>query len=631
MPHSFRRWSLCLAAVLVWQTGCTTTNLPLPRQPINRANVVSFIEQQEERLSENQQDPDAAFELARARYFQKELKPAEQAVRVAVQGSPLNPEYLELLGQVLYAQGKYAEAIKEWNAALQVDSDRLSLYVHLALGYEQIRELGKSLVSLDEVLQRDDKYTEAYFHLGRLQLKRQEFDQALEAVESMLVLEPTSREGQLLQLRIYVAQGNYYPANLLANQLLEQSPQWVEVLREQLRLFYMQQQTEEALSRIKELARMGRLEPEDQLLYALLLRGQGRATAARQVLEDLLRRQPENVEALLGLSQLSLQSGDYDQALELVEHALEINNQRSDLYYLRASLLFQRRDYLRGDLALARALELDDRPMPYQLLDARRKLMRGEVQQVEQQLERLRQRDPTNVYLLTLQADLLVTQQRYGQAESLLRQALVVQETFSLRFSLARVLYLQRQYSRALSYTEELLKDFPSHWESVYLHAMNLLQLEQAEQALTLAEAFLAREESQGLAHRLVADIYRYRGEEQAAQEVLVRGLERHPRQPYLVEALSSSYLVTRQYTEARVILENALRSESPFQSVFLDRLATVYRQLNDQGAYLRTLRQFQQLQDPIAIQQTLAVPPLFQLLSPEPELGELSAALLSQ
>ena len=100
--------------------------------------------------------------------------------------------------------------------------------------------------------------------------------------------------------------------------------------------------------------------------------------------------------------------------------------------------------------------------------------MRGELQQVEYIIEKLKQQDPTNVYLLTLQADLLVTQGRYDRAEALLRQALVVRETFSLRFSLARVLYLQRQYSRALSYTEDLLKDFPTHWESVYLQAMIL-------------------------------------------------------------------------------------------------------------------------------------------------------------
>ena len=84
----------------------------------------------------------------------------------------MNAEYLELLGMVLYASGRYADAIKEWNAALQVDPDRLSLYLNLGLGYEQIREYGKAVVSLDEALQRDENYVEAYFHMARVQIKR---------------------------------------------------------------------------------------------------------------------------------------------------------------------------------------------------------------------------------------------------------------------------------------------------------------------------------------------------------------------------------------------------------------------------------------------------------------------------
>jgi tetratricopeptide (TPR) repeat protein len=582
--------------------------------------VVEFQEQQRERLSEDQRDADAAFELARALHYQQEHTDAEHWARTAVQETPLNPEYLELLGSVLYAQGRYAESIKEWNAALQVDADRISLYLKLALAYEQIREYERALVALEDVLQRDDRYSEAYFQLARVHLKQQDYPNALQAVERLLLLEPSNREGQLLKLRVYIAQSNFYPASILAQQLLEQDPKWVEVLREQLRIFYLQQQEDEALGRIKELARMGRLEPEDQMIYALLLSGRGQNNAARQVLEELLRREPANVEALLGLAQLSLQGGDYAQALRYVEQGLELDNRRADLFFLQASLLFQRRDFLQGDLALRQALELDDRPLPYRLLQARRQLMRGEFQRVEAAVADLQSEDPTNVDLLTLRADVLVSQRRYGQAENLLRQALVVQETFALRFSLARVLYLQRQYAKAAVFSSELTQDFPFHWESTYLHAMTLLQLDRPEEALVLAEAFLARQESQGLAHRLVADIYRYRGQEQPAQEVLVRGLERHPRQEYLTEALSSSYLVTRQFEKARVLLENALRNESAFQTLFLDRLVTVYRQLNDQTAYQRTLRQFQLQNDPIAIQQSLTLPPLIPLLSPVPE-----------
>ena len=77
-------------SLLIAIVGCTNPNLPLLRQPLNRANVDSFVEQQEERLSEDKNNLDAAFELARGRLFLGENEQAEGAVRVAVQGSPLN-------------------------------------------------------------------------------------------------------------------------------------------------------------------------------------------------------------------------------------------------------------------------------------------------------------------------------------------------------------------------------------------------------------------------------------------------------------------------------------------------------------------------------------------------------------
>ncbi|MEC8360091.1 MAG: hypothetical protein VXZ92_09940, partial [SAR324 cluster bacterium] len=81
--------------ILIGIVGCTSPNLPLLRQPLNRANIDSFVEQQEKRLGEEKNNLDAAFELARGRLFLGENEQAEGAVRVAVQGSPLNAEYLE--------------------------------------------------------------------------------------------------------------------------------------------------------------------------------------------------------------------------------------------------------------------------------------------------------------------------------------------------------------------------------------------------------------------------------------------------------------------------------------------------------------------------------------------------------
>ena len=60
-----------------------------------------------------------------------------------------------------------------------------------------------------------------------------------------------------LRLRIFVAQGNYYPASVLATELLAQDPNGLKSFESNFD-FSTQQKPDDALARIKELARLGK-------------------------------------------------------------------------------------------------------------------------------------------------------------------------------------------------------------------------------------------------------------------------------------------------------------------------------------------------------------------------------------
>ena len=69
MHSKLFQYLLIYFSLLIAFNGCSNPNLPLLRQPLNRANVDSFIEQQEERFNDDKNNLDAAFELARGRLF----------------------------------------------------------------------------------------------------------------------------------------------------------------------------------------------------------------------------------------------------------------------------------------------------------------------------------------------------------------------------------------------------------------------------------------------------------------------------------------------------------------------------------------------------------------------------------
>ena len=121
----------------------------------------------------------------------------------------------------------------------------------------------------------------------------------------------------------------------------------------------------------------------------------------------LLEKNPENVDAIMGLAVQLLRKGFLEDSLSWLNRGLEINPRQSKAHYLRSSILFRQGDYLQGDLAIARALELDPANPSFQLLFLRRQLMQGELAVVEKQLKRIQEKHPLNTEALLLQADLL--------------------------------------------------------------------------------------------------------------------------------------------------------------------------------------------------------------------------------
>jgi len=594
---------LLVIALLFSLFGCSQTPIQPGRFQLTPVNVDDYLQEQQVLARENAEDSDALFNVARVYFYKKDYQNAEFYVRKAVQLSPLNAEYLELLGNAVFYQNKYSEAIQEYNAALRLQPDRTSIHLRLALAYEKIEEYDLALAALESLLQQDDQYIEAFFHLSRISLKQHEYDNALQAVQRMLLLEPTNREGRLLELQIYLAQGNYYHAKLLIDDLLLEDFNWGEVKRERLKLWFLQKEDDLALQAIKSLDSEGQLNSDSQMLYAMILMRRQQTEAARKILTTLLDVEPQNVSAMIGIVRLEIHLGNYDQALSWANRGLAINRNIGYLYFLKASLMFQRQDYLQGDLALNQAIELDPFSLPVQLLKLNRLLSEGKLEFAENELSQLRQKYPLSIPVIRLQADLYVMRQQYDKAETLLIQARVVEDSPLLRFGLARVLYLRQEYERVLTFTEPFVSQPNPSWESVYLHTLAMTQLGRVEESFSLINDYLDRRESQGFAHRLLADLYRYAQKEEEAQDVLRAGLEKYSGQIYLIESLTSSYIATAKWNQARILLENTLRSKTVFHTLFLDRLIYVYYQLGRAELAQQTLRTLHLLNDPISLQ----------------------------
>ncbi len=590
--------------------GCNENSRNAQEILLTNENVYSYIDQQKEIVDSEQSNASAHYNLARSFYFIKEYDKSEHHARKATRFDPLNAAYYELLGSLAFVLERYGDAITELATSVRISPERVSVYLKLAATYEKIDDYGRAVSSLVQALQIDRYYVEALYRLSSIYLRQREFEGSLRTLETLLKLEPLNKEAMFMRIQTYSLQGSYYYAQTLAEEMLNQFPDYAPVRRELVRIKFAQHQWPEAQAMLTELKAKNKLSVEDQLIEAYLLIHLKKENQARKRFESIIKNMPKNVDAIMGLAVQLLRKGFLDDSLSWLNKGLEINPHQAKAHYLRASILFRQGDYLQGDLAIARALELDPANPSFQLLFLRRQLMQGELAVVEKQLKRIQEKHPLNTEALLLQADLYKNRGNTDESEKLLRQAILVQDSPSIHFSLARVLFQQSKYRSVLEVTTPLMDVLSGNWEVIYLHALTLSRIEKYEEALKISQPFLNRKESQGYAHRLVGDLLRYKGKEDESQKIYREGLEQFPGHLFLVDGLSSSLMITENWVQLEELLETILEQSQrlegnpPIQLIFLDRLAVTYERLQKREKKLQILREYHQNNDPLTAAQ---------------------------
>ena len=468
-------------------SGCSENGKNIQQFLLTQDNVLGYIDEQKKIVDSDEENPVAHFNLARSYYFIKKYDSAEQHARRATRYDPLNAGYYELLGSLAFALERYGDAITELATSVRISPERVSAYLKLAATYEKIDDDGRAISSLEQALQVDRYYVEALYHLARIYLRQREFEGSLRTLETLLKLEPHNKEALLMRVQTYSLQGSYYYAQTLAKEMTNQFPDYLPIRRELLRIQFAQQQWPEAQALLIQLRTKNLLSPEDQLIEAYLLLHQEQEEEARLHFKAILEKQPKNVDAIMGLAVQLLRRGFLDDSLIWLTRGLEINPSLARAHYLRSSILFRQGDYLQGDMAIGRALELDSANPSYQLLFLRRQLMKGELAVVEKQLRRIQEKHPLNTEALQLQADLHKSRGNSAEAEKLLRQAILVHDSPSIHFSLARVLYQQGKYRSVLEVTTPLMEVLSGNWEVIYLHALTLSRVGNFEEALRIS------------------------------------------------------------------------------------------------------------------------------------------------
>ena len=110
-------------------------------------------------------------------------------------------------GYELIEHGQYEEALKEYNEALRLNGDDYISYYDRGLCLYYLHRPNEALSDVRQAIARKREYPDAYKLMARMELEEGNYDNALEAVNFLLKLDPGNSDGYLTRAFIYLRKG----------------------------------------------------------------------------------------------------------------------------------------------------------------------------------------------------------------------------------------------------------------------------------------------------------------------------------------------------------------------------------------------------------------------------------------
>ena len=589
-----------LALGVLALAGCST---PLPTEAQIQAAGPAGLQTIENNLRQMQKDnpdnPRILLQLSRALLRRGALSDAEVVALQADQLAPAQGVILGTLADIYLAQDRRFRALTTASQAIQFDPDLLSAYVTVGRANALLGEPEQAIRALDEALRREPRYFPAWYYRARILFDFGALRDAEITLTEALRINPASREAVLLQIRLVKRTGRMASAAYLIESALKNSPDDPDLLLELLDLYGQRKEWNSAAQVVERLRKLGPLSPEARLVQLDLLHAQGKTKLFNDGLQALLQNSPRFAPAWVLQAKADLAADKPEDAVPFLTRAVDLDPGSVDARFWLAVAEYQTGEILQGNAAMAEAARQAPDYPPLRLLRIRRALVEGRLDTAGALIEDFLRDFPFDVEALLLKSEWLVLSGDYATAGTVLASLPPVWDDEAVRFSRARLAYLEGHYRSVLDYTRPAGQE-PLTWRQAYLRGASMARLGQYKEALALLQSYLRLPETDGRMHRLVGDVQQLSGDRRAAEKTYQDGLVLFPRKLILLDALSRLEIERDEWSQALETVSRGLEADSEYKVVLLERLNLIYRHLNNAQAAKTTRDKYLEAADPV-------------------------------
>ena len=534
-------------------------------------------------------------------YLQRgEQSEALQQSSMAIRLNPEDHDAYIITAELLLRKRSFSEAKETATELLDKWPQDQVAELILAESVFELNDVERAKELVEGVVHEDPKNSRARFDLAKVQLRNQQWAEAENSLRLAWDLDPRGlvaplelsnlleRQGKgadaesVLKRTVESHAGNVVPLYVLADlytkhRELDKAEEIFKqiqtadfanpVSRGSLGVFYAVSGRTEAAE--KEFRRIVVANPEDKLNWLRLAAVEitlDRRAEARQIANDLVKKDQRDWEPLLLLGGLDVEDGDADRALHELNQAKAIQPNSAAVY-----LQLARADLVKGEAESARvalndALKIAPAYLPARVILAGLELRSGETAAAIQDLNRVIQQEPDSVELGVWLSQAYAKQGEYYLAEQnldrLLDQATPSGSRAMIFETLAWVKLRQGRFAEATQFaTRSLSLGKPTRLELEVLGLSYLGRKEEA-QGIEAVQTFLNKADRWPAGQDVLGEVAMRAGKLDVAEKAFQKELEIDPKASSALLGLGEVYLGRRQDDLSRQFYERFAAAE---------------------------------------------------------------------
>ncbi|MEE2676936.1 MAG: tetratricopeptide repeat protein [Myxococcota bacterium] len=307
----------------------------------------------------------------------------------------------------------------------------------------------------------------------------------------------------------------------------------------------------------------------------------GGAEEAREILVEVLDREPSNLFALVAHAKYRLGKNDPDEAVTELRRALEVRPDWAEASYLLGIALVAQEDYANGRVELARALELDPNLLAAKAALAEVHFKLGEWQYAVERARDYLAARPDDQKARLLLAQSLVSAGYVEAAAAELGTIPPEDRTGEVLFALGRVGHARSEFKKARSFYEAANEKLPGNAEII----QSLMSLDRREDRMdeskARVDAALEADPESAQLYQLRGVLAFNEGRNEDAERDFRKAIEMAPADQAGYQRLARFYAVTGRLEETTQIYEAAIEAQ-PEAAQFHHFLGVLYELSGD-------------------------------------------------